>query len=987
MIAGGGWSPANEPIGLVRQRLTHRLLDPTRYSVGRVVAPGGSGKSRLLAHIARDFAGPVAWCGSPDPVPRSAAGFVAWVWPAVSAAIGTEAEASSGAPPEGVDTVVDLVAGAGPTVLLVVDDTHLLEGSDAETALADLIRRMPPRLRVLIAGRANLNLDVSRLRVSGKLVEIGPDDLRFRTWEVEELFRDVYENPLLPEDAATLARRSSGWAAYLQLFHLATARKPQGERRRVLDSLASRSRLVQEYLARHVLADLAPELQDFLVRTSVLRRPTGAMCDELLAGPGGSAQMLAELARRQLFTERVDAEDAYRYHPVLLSFLDAKLVETVGLAAAREAHDRAALLLEREGFGEDALAAFARAEDWQGVARVLGHPDSAAGLGDAWLEALPPAVVESDSLLLLARARRMMSSGALADAVRTMRDAEKVAVSAAVVEKCRRERDQISAWASSERASGPDWPSLVRASTQRDPREAQRRAAALVGPAGRLAEGLTAFMGGDMLAAARVLRSAASHPGAAPAMAALAGLVAMIAAAVCGRIPTDADIERLRDEVEGCGVPWLDRIASSAMLTGVEGTEQVLDDLAEACEREGDRWGAAFVALMTGSGMLWKRQPALAPYERAAVLFGDLGAGVLEATALAYVALAAHLGGQPELAKRVGHQARTLSALVDSPWASGLAALALGEVLEDERELARARSLLEPLGIWEWHVSLALPRSVSDGSAADGTPGETWAKSGASAGVGAPAVSGAAAHLRVRDDARLRLRCLGGFALEIDGRTVDEAAAKPMERSLLHLLALKAGAAVHREELVESLWPEADPDAGVHRLQVAVSSLRRLVGPGSEGVGHLLAREGDSYRLALPAGADVDLWRLTQGVRRAVAARAIGDAVYEDACLAEALAAYGGPLLPGDGPADWVVGPRGSLQATAADASIRLANLRLDAGRHLHAAEAARSGLAVDRYRDELWQVLIEAAERSGHQAEAVRARHDYAAVLDELGV
>ncbi|MGH9115134.1 MAG: hypothetical protein ACRDWW_04820, partial [Acidimicrobiales bacterium] len=739
-IAGSGWLPAHEPLGLVRHRLTHRLLDPTRYTLGRVVAPAGSGKSRLLAHIARDYDGPVAWCGSPDPVPRSAAGFIAWVLPAVTAAIGAAAEAPAGAPTLG--DVTDLVAGPGPPVLLVVDDTHLLEGSDAETALAEMVRRLPPRLRVLLAGRTNLNLEVSRLRVSGQLVEIGPDDLRFRTWEVEELFRDVYENPLLPEDAATLARRSAGWAAYLQLFHLATARKPQGERRRVLDSLALRPRLVQEYLARHVLADLAPELQDFLVRTSVLRRPTGALCDELLAAPGGSAQMLAELARRQLFTERVDADDTYRYHPVLLSFLDAELVETVGLAAAREEHHRAAVLLEREGFGEDALGAFAKAEDWQGVARVLGHPDSAAGLGEAWLEALPPAVVESDSLLLLARARRMLSSGALPDAVRTMRDAENVAVSVAVVEKCRRERAQVRAWASTERATGLDWSSLVRASTQRDPREAQRRAAALPGPAGRLAEGLAAFMGGDMLTAARVLRSAATHPGAAPAMAALARLVAMVASAVCGRVPTDADIERLRDEIDGCAVPWLDRMASATLLTGVPGTEQVLDDLAEACEREGDQWGAAFVALMTGSGMLWKRQPALAPYERAAALFGDLGAGVLEATALAYVALAAHLGGRPDLGKRVGHQARTLSALVDSPWASGLAALALGGVLDDEREVDRARSLLEPLGVWEWHASLERPPPAAVVAG--------WSDAGEAepaGGVGA----GGAGHLRVRD--------------------------------------------------------------------------------------------------------------------------------------------------------------------------------------------------------------------------------------------
>ena len=83
-------------------------------------------------------------------------------------------------------------------MLVLVDDVHLLEGSDAELALADLVRRLPARMRLLMASRVDLALDLSRLRVSGQLVEIGPDDLRFRAWEVEELFRDVYREPLHP---------------------------------------------------------------------------------------------------------------------------------------------------------------------------------------------------------------------------------------------------------------------------------------------------------------------------------------------------------------------------------------------------------------------------------------------------------------------------------------------------------------------------------------------------------------------------------------------------------------------------------------------------------------------------------------------------------------------------------------------------------------------------------------------------------------------
>ncbi len=64
--------------------------------------------------------------------------------------------------------------------------------------------------------------------VSGELVELDSDALRFRSWEVEELFRVVYREPLSPEAAAALTRRTGGWAAGLMLFHLATSGQVSG---------------------------------------------------------------------------------------------------------------------------------------------------------------------------------------------------------------------------------------------------------------------------------------------------------------------------------------------------------------------------------------------------------------------------------------------------------------------------------------------------------------------------------------------------------------------------------------------------------------------------------------------------------------------------------------------------------------------------------------------------------------------------------------
>ena len=891
---------------------------------------------------------------------------------------------ADGPPPIDIAGVVDSLTVPGRPVLVMADDLHLLEGSDAELALADLIRGLPGRMRLLVASRVNLALDLSRLRVSGQLVEIGPDDLRFRAWEVEELFRDVYRDPLIPEEVATLAHRTAGWAAYLQLFHLATARRPLAERRRVLASLTNRSRLVQEYLTRHVLSGLSADLQDFLIRTSVLRRPSVPLCDELLGWSQGSRELLAELERRQLFTDRLD-DDSYRYHTVLLSYLEARLVEAIGGAAAREEHRRAAVLLERDGLTEDATAAFAKAEDWEGVARTLGHPAGAgSGLGGAWLEALPPTVVETDALLLMARARRALASGALADTVATMKAAEEVAASSLVAERCRQERDRVAVWVSPERPGGADWSAVLRGATQRQPREALRLAGSLPGPSGRFAEGAAAFLAGEMATAARLLRGVASHPGAAPAMAAGAHLMATVSASLTGRQPEEGELDRLRDEVEEAGIPWLDRMSRAALVLFGPLSPDVLDNLADACQREGDAWGEALVGLLSGLCHLRRQVVAVPYFERAAALFARLGAGVLETVALGYLALAAGAAGDAEVAARSAKQVRTVAALLDVPGAAGVAALALARLLGDDRELGRARTLLELLGTWEWHQRLGVDAPAElEGAAAE----QPW-----SAPAGPPQPedgidrNGQTGPAAVRGPA-VQLRCLGGFSLVVRGRTLDESAAKPMERALLHLLCMRAGEQIHREALIEALWPEAERDAGLHRLQVAISSLRRLVAVDPEDQPLNLVREGDSYRLVVPEDADVDVWQVGAHLRRAALARSTGRSRLEEESLTGALSAYGGPLLPGDGPADWVVSRRQALEAAAVDAAARLASLRLRSGQPQAAAEAARTGLSLDRYRDDLWKLLIEAADRCGFHAEAGQARRTYAAILDELGV
>ena len=961
---------------------------------------------------------------------------VAWLWRAVEVATvaGTPAGAEvasemvrggregvpDGEAPQSVDALVRAIGGPGQPSLVVIDDAHLLEGSEAEASLAELISREPVGARLVIASRVNLGVDLSRLRVSGRLVEIGPDDLRFRTWEVEALFRDVYGEPLLPEDVADLARRTGGWAAYLQLFFLATSRKPQSQRRQVLGSLDRRFRLIREYLGRHVLAGLSAELQDFLIRTSVLRRPSGALCDEFL-GRSGSHELLAELERRRLFTERID-DDAFSYHTVLLAYLDTQLVETIGAAGARNEHHRAGLLLEREGATEDALAAFAKAQDWDGVARLVGQSGRPATRpGDAWIEALPPAVIETDSMLLLVRAHWALARGSLADAVQILREAENVAASSAVAQRCRSEREHILSWLEPDGFISDDWVGTARRATQRQPLDAYRQAAALPGPSGRFAEGIAAFMAGDVRNTTRVMRAVSLHPDAAPALAGGARLLAAFSATLAGRGPSIQDIERLVEEIEAIAVPWLDRIVRAAFLPAGSTSEDALDDLVASCERDGDRWGAALVAGICGVGMMREGRRAFEMGERAARAFSDLGAGVAESTVLGFSAIAALKSGELDTANRLAQRTRTLAGLLDAPWATGLAALVLGMLFDDERELTRSRSVLQPLGSWEWHAALAglgtgapagavitegdpgrageraaVPGPAGSGPEANGSAPSGPASNGLTAsspvqpcsfGRKHPGLRPAGPEVAGPERSGVRLKCLGGFALEHKwascGRLVGQAHGA--------VLAAPAGHEGRR----------AGAPGGAHRCSVARRRARRraapppgrgVVAPPASGRGRRRrGRASDEGRGFVSPGPARGFGRRRPGGREGSAGRDPRPGNRRRRSRRGVLGRRARGLrrfsAPGRRPGELGRERRSSLSSLATDAAARLATLHLQSDHPQAAAETARAGLAVDRYRDELWKLLIDAADRAGNHAEAERARRGYEAVLDELGV
>jgi DNA-binding SARP family transcriptional activator len=944
---------------LDRERLLQMMGVGRERRAVLVVAQAGSGKTTLLAQFGAVSPFPVAWYRAEQDDAGEEA-MVRGLAAALGGVFGAVTE------PRSVDDLIATVDGwPGEGAVLIVDDLHTVDRTEGEAVIGRLLEHGPPTLRIVLASRHCPSFNLSRLRVSGDLIEIGADELRFRSWEVEHLFHDFYGERLPPDDLAELARRTEGWAAGLQLFHLATRGKPLPERRRILSELSSQTGMVREYLAQNVLDELPDDLRRFLLGSCVLGRLTGALCDELL-GTTGSEKLLQRLANRQVFTVPIEGGTAFRYHEVLRSHLAGVLVSELGETAARQRHRDAGELLQRSGAVSEALWAYCRAGDWHAAAHLLGRNGGPVGTPQGrWIDAVPPGLLEQDPWLVLARARRLLELGQWSAALAAYRSAEARFPAGPGSESCGRERRALALWLEPSPNPRSDWLGLLRAATQTNPLEVAARARNLPDATGRFTEGVALLLAGRAGDARSLLEHTAARPDAGPVLGTLARLLAATAALVSTGAPDD-DWNAIVEEVEAVGLAWVATLARAAAdLAG--GTDASAGSRAVAlCDAHGDEWGPAVLVLVEAFVRLARGRPASALFEESAARSRQVNASTLERWARSGLALArAREGGSvprpspPAQATASGHG-------VPGAVMLNFLALAVRDEGQGEYYAGLARAAADA-------CALRWPFDLSTGD----TPGVVSSNGGPSP---APADGGAAAAAN--------LRCFGGFGLRLDGASLDIRALKPRARAMLYLLAVHAGQPLHREHLVDAFWPDADPRDGIRNLQVLISTLRRLLHLGSgPGGAAEITRQGDAYRLALPSGATADTLLFEAAVDSARRARKAGDEESVIAGLDDALRLYTGDLLPEAGPADWIITDRDRYHRAAADAAQHLAEVRLSRKEPELAVEACERGLALDRYRDSFWRTLAGAYDALGDSASAARARRSYADVLDELGV
>ena len=308
------------PAPVEREALLDLLLR-AKEPVIAVVAPPGYGKSTLLAQWARRRGSRVAWvsCDQVNDDPRS-------LWSAVTAALG--APPPTGGPPwddpEGGDPVVDqgtrtLGLTATPAAI-VLDQLEALSSEESRRFVATFAGALPAAWTLALASRDELPLQEARMQVEHRLIEVGTHDLAMSLAEATRLLAAA---GVEQSDGRTrqLVAHTEGWPAALYLAALAI----RSDVMPADGAFTGTDRLMSDYLRSEVLDRLSGSQREFLLRTSILERLNGPLCDAVAGGTDGT-RLLDRLDRRNLLVMPLDGRgEWYRYHHLLRDVLHAEL--------------------------------------------------------------------------------------------------------------------------------------------------------------------------------------------------------------------------------------------------------------------------------------------------------------------------------------------------------------------------------------------------------------------------------------------------------------------------------------------------------------------------------------------------------------------------------------------------------------------------------------------------------------------------------------
>jgi LuxR family maltose regulon positive regulatory protein len=395
-----------------RERLLDQLNKQPRRPLTLVSAPAGYGKSTLVSGWREMCESPTAWL-SLDEDDNDLARFLQYFVAAVESihegacpVTASLLEARTRLKPSVfAQTLLNELDQIQTPYALVLDDYNQIQESEIHTFVGELIQYPPRSLHLVLVTRRDPPISLHLLRAHGKLVEIRAQDLRFTASETDTFLHNVLGQQIDVDTVVTLTEKTERLATLsLHQFDSINALSTQ---------LPQDARFVTDYLLAEVFERLPTDVQNFLLKTSILDWLCGPLCDAVVAmdEPERNGKAYLDwLHRQNLFTIPLDdRREWYRYHHLFQRLLRLQLRNTMANCIPT-LHNRASDWFARNGLIDEALHHALASGDDLSVVRLV-EENRHTPLNDdrwyvlqIWLDHIPGQLLEQRPALLMARA-------------------------------------------------------------------------------------------------------------------------------------------------------------------------------------------------------------------------------------------------------------------------------------------------------------------------------------------------------------------------------------------------------------------------------------------------------------------------------------------------------------------------------------------------------------------------------------------------------
>lgn len=451
------YTPKPRPRAVARPQLIERLNEGMHRKLTLISAPAGFGKTTVVSAWVASGDRPVAWL-SLDKGDSDLARFLTYmvgalqtIEPNFGESIAALLQSPQPPPHETILTaLLNEIANIPRDFILVLDDYHAIDANAIDTAIAFLLEHLPPQAHFVIATREDPTLPLARLRARDQLTELRVADLRFSPSEAARFLNQSMSLSLSTEDISALETRTEGWIAGLQLAAILMQKQPDASD--FIHSFTGSHHFVMDYLVEEVLRHQPESIQTFLLRTSILDRLCGPLCDAVLLDESARGQETLEyLERANLFLVPLDNERRwYRYHHLFADLLRQRLQYSLtAKETVSNLHMRASQWYETNGLALEAFQHAVAANDIERAERLIEskgiqlHFRVTVTTIINWLDSLPTQVLAARPSLWIRHASLLLVNGHTTGVEDKLNSAEAALQDADLDDKARYQIGQI----------------------------------------------------------------------------------------------------------------------------------------------------------------------------------------------------------------------------------------------------------------------------------------------------------------------------------------------------------------------------------------------------------------------------------------------------------------------------------------------------------------------------------------------------------------